>query len=160
MNTYVLMHISIQEGKHKEYKNKNWRKKASSYIFDQHCIYSKVQKSLPYTLVNFLRAYLLKFSKSFSRTFWYIRTGICMYKETCQKHFFPFEKNIATTKIEFNENKAFSYFTLWNNGQRSHLTKTPLRTVIMKIKQRGTIEDRVCKDRPRKITVSNSMALA
>ena len=55
----------------------------------------------------------------------------------------------------------------WNNDHRSpaaisRITKTPLRTVkynIRKIKQQGTIEDRLREGRPRTITASDSIAL-
>ena len=35
---------------------------------------------------------------------------IAVYKKTYQKHSFRLKKTVATTKSEFIENKAFSYF--------------------------------------------------
>ena len=60
---------------------------------------------------------------------------------------------------------AILYF--WNKGRRSptaiyRITKTPLRTVkynITKMKLQGIIEDRTRKDRPSRITASDSIAL-
>ena len=86
-----------------------------------------------------------------------------MYKEIYQKHLYHLKKNVATTKTEFNKNKAFSYLLFANNGQRSpaaisRITKTP-KYNITKIKQQGEIEDRPSKSRPCKVTASDSRAL-
>ena len=75
---------------------------------------------------------------------------------------FSFEKNnIATTKIEFNENKRWAILHFWSKGRRSpavisRITKTP-KYNITKIKQQGTIEDRARKSQPRKISASDSI---
>jgi transposase len=63
--------------------------------------------------------------------------------------------------------KRSTILHFWNNGHRSptkisRITKIPVRTVkynIAKIKEQGTIEDRLRSGRPHKITASGSKAL-
>ena len=72
------------------------------------------------------------------------------------------QKSVATTKIKFDEAKAFSYFTfleqrpMISNFNTSY--KQDSKYNITKIKQQGTIEDRPYKGRLRKITANDSMA--
>ena len=80
--------------------------------------------------------------------------------------FFPFEMS-PQRKSNSIKTRRSAILHFWNNGHRSpaaisRITKTLLRTIkynLTKIKQQGTTEDRTHKDRPCKITASDSIAL-
>ena len=80
---------------------------------------------------------------------------------------FPFDKMSQQQKSNSIQTRRSAILHFWNNGQRSPaaifpITKSLLRTVkynITKIKQQDAIEDRARKGRPRKVTMSDNIAL-
>ena len=86
-----------------------------------------------------------------------------MHKETCQKQPFHLKKMSQQQQSNSMKTRHSTILHFWNHDQRSPAATTPIAKTpkynIMKIKQQVTIEDRARKGLPRKITVSDDIAL-